>query len=100
MGARVGAILATVVYLIAMATRREGSREHLATNVGSKEGGVDGVPQNRFLLMVSPKHHVICQSPIAPYFRGFYDETHVCQHVCYLVRVGLGHYCDIGGKAK
>ena len=93
-----GAILATVVHLIAMATGSEG-REALATDVGGMEGGVDVVPRNRFLLMVSLKHHVICQPPIAPIFSGFpYDETHVCQHVCYPVRVGLGHYCNIGGK--
>ena len=81
-----------------MATGSEG-REALATDVGGMEGRVNVVPRNRFLLMVSPKHHVVCQPPIAPMFSGFpYDETHVCQHVCYPVRVGLGHYCDIGGK--
>ena len=67
--------------------------------VGSMEGGVDVVPQNGFPLMVSPKHHVVRQPPIAPIFSGLpYDETHVRQHFRYPFMVGLGHHCNIGGK--
>ena len=87
-----------MVYLVAVSTGSEG-REALATDVGGMEEGVDVVPQNGFLLMVSPKHDVVSQPPIAPIFTGLpYDETQVCQHVHYPLRVGLGHYCDIGGK--
>ena len=54
---------------IAMATESEG-REALATDVGGMEGGVDVVPQNGFPLLVSPKHHVVRQPPLPPYFRA------------------------------
>ena len=85
-----------MVYLVAVATGGE-RKEALATNVGGMEGRVNVVSWKRFPLMVALKHHVICKPPIASIFAGLpYNEVHVSKHVSYLIRVGLGHHCNIG----